>query len=131
MFDRYDINNGNNEFIERYDNEEYVVKDATRFYHEHFTMEENYDENFEVKTFEQAKELFEANGYAIRKVFFDKDKCPICGSQKISYCGSEIQNPYLFYRCICDDCNTTYDEYYELVYAGLENIIRGDRNENI
>ena len=61
MFDRYDINNGNNEFIERYDNEEYVIKDATRFYHEHFTMEENYDETYEVKTFEQAKELFEAN----------------------------------------------------------------------
>lgn len=64
------------------------------------------------------------------KKYYDSGKCPICGSEQITYYGSEISNPYLFYRCCCDDCNTTFDEYYELVYAGLENIIRGDKNEN-
>ena len=44
--------------------------------------------------------------------YYDENKCPICNSQKITYCGSEIQNPYLFYRCICDKCNTTFDMYY-------------------
>lgn len=127
MFERYDIYDGNDELIDRYDNEESVITDATRFYHEHFDMDEDYDKNFEIKTFEEAKALFEGHEYEIRKVFHDKDKCPICGSKKITYLGSEIQNPYFFYRCICDECNTTYDEYYELVYAGLESIIRGDK----
>lgn len=62
-----------------------------------------------------------------QKQYYDSGKCPACGSMQISYSGSEIENPYLFYRCICDDCDTTFDEYYELIYSGLENIIRGKK----
>ena len=56
--------------------------------------------------------------------YYDSGKCPVCGSEQITYYGSEIENPYLFYRCCCDICNTTFDEYYELVYS-----IRGDKDE--
>ena len=55
-------------------------------------MEENYDEKFEVKTFEQAKELFEANGYGIKKIYHKQGKCPVCGSEEITYDGSAIQH---------------------------------------
>lgn len=61
--------------------------------------------------------------------YYDKGKCPVCGSENISYDGDNRNGDYIYYRCICDECNTTFDEYYELVYAGLENIIRGDKND--
>ena len=92
-------------------------------------MEENYDEKFEVKTFEQAKELFEANGYGIKKIYHKQGKCPVCGSEEITYDGSEIDGQYMYYKCCCDKCNSTFDEFYELVYANIENIIRGDKND--
>lgn len=126
MFKRIDYCD-NDKVIDKYCNEEEVIKDATRFYHEHFTMEEDYDEKFEIKTFEQAKELFEGNGYLIEKMFIDSGKCPVCGSEQITYDGSEIDGQYMYYKCCCDKCNATFNEFYELVYAGMENIIRGDK----
>ena len=71
-------------------------------------------------------DLMIKENFMAEEKYYDENKCPICNSQKITYCGSEIQNPYLFYRCICDKCNTTFDMYYELIYAGIENIIRGN-----
>ena len=53
--------------------------------------------------------------------------CPICGSEQITYDGSEIDGQYMYYKCCCDKCNATFNEFYELVYAGMENIIRGDK----
>lgn len=61
--------------------------------------------------------------------YYDKGKCPVCGSENISYDGDNRNSDYIYYRGICNDCNTTFDEYYELIYAGLENIIRGDKDE--
>ncbi len=43
-----------------------VINVATRFYHEHFNQEDDYDENWEVKTFQQALEFWECNGCEIR-----------------------------------------------------------------
>ena len=121
MYERYDNENEHLSLTETYEHE--VIEDATRFYHEHFTMDDDYDEKFEVTTFEQAKDFWQANGYDIRKNFQEQQgQCPICKSKNITYLGSEIQNPYLFYRGICDKCKTTFDEYYELVFAGMENV---------
>jgi hypothetical protein len=58
--------------------------------------------------------------------YYEKGKCPVCYSENISYDGSERNGDYIYYRGMCNKCNATFDEYYELIYAGMEDIIRGD-----
>ncbi|MBR1775959.1 hypothetical protein IJ750_02655 [bacterium] len=121
MYERIDYED-NNERIEEYDNKDDVTKDATRFYHEHFYQDEDYDEDFEVKTFEQALDFWDANGYEIR-IKHEEGVCPACGSQNITYDGSEIDGNSMYYKCICDDCDTTFNECYNLVFVEHNNII--------
>lgn len=66
-------------------------------------------------------------GVKMSKEYYEQGECPVCKSQKITYDGSEIDGQYLYYKCCCDDCNATYNEFYELIYAGIENIVRGDK----
>ena len=125
MYERYDIENEHISLTDTYVNEQDVINDATRFYHEHFSIDNDYDENFEVTTFEQAEDFWLANGYDIRKNFqAEQGKCPVCGNKEITYYESERDGEYMFYKCSCNKCNATFDEYYELVFAGMENIAK-------
>ena len=66
VYKRFDYINHSKESDMTYIGQKAVIDDATRFYHEHFNQEDDYDENLEIKTFEQALEFWECNGYEIR-----------------------------------------------------------------
>lgn len=55
-----------NEKVEdHYETTEDIIKCANEFYHDTFSMDEDYDENYEVKTIEDAIELYEGSGFSI------------------------------------------------------------------
>ena len=62
---RIDAECEDNEITDRYNGIAELVDEATRYYHEHFNMNEDYEDNFEVLTYSQALEFWEANGYEI------------------------------------------------------------------
>lgn len=68
-----------------------------------------------------------STGMTEENKYYEQGKCPICGSEQITYDSSEIDGQYMYYKCCCDKCNATFNEFYELIYAGMENIIRGDK----
>lgn len=125
MYKRIDVEDETNEFIDEYVTKEDVVLDATRYYHEHFTMDDDYNKDFEVKTYEQAISFWEANGYKIEADVQDDYQCPVCHSKNIECYGSEIDGLLLYYRYYCNDCHATFDGNYELSFTGYDNIVKG------
>ena len=117
IFKRFD----NGELIDEYNTIEDVITDANRFYYEQFSNQPDYDDNFEVKTTKQAIDLFEANGYEVQ-VVQTQGHCPVCGSQNITYNGSDIESYSYWYKCDCDDCNAYFEETYSLEFVGFDNI---------
>ena len=51
--------------------------------------------------------------------------CPKCKSDNISYIGPELDDSLLWYEANCNDCETEFDELYELKY--LESEITGEK----
>lgn len=68
MYQRIDYLADSDNLVETYQTKEDLIADATRFYHEHFNLDEDYNENFEVKTYEQALDFWQANGYSISEL---------------------------------------------------------------
>ena len=122
MYERINYEDETDESIDEYETKEDVINDATRYYHEYFYQDEDYDEDFEVKTYEQALDFWESNGYEIR-IKHQAGICPKCGGANITYDGSDIDGECMYYKCICDNCNTTFNECYNLVFTGHNNII--------
>jgi len=54
--------------VDTYATKTEVIRDATRYYHEHFDNDEDYNEDFAVGSFKHALEFWEANGYSINKL---------------------------------------------------------------
>lgn len=127
MYKRIDVEDETNEYVEEYLTKLQVIDDATRYYHEHFTMDDDYDKDFEVKTYEQAINFWEANGYRIEEEQPDDYQCPVCFSKNIECYGSEIDGLLLSYRYYCNNCNATFDGNYELNFTGYDNILK-DKN---
>ena len=98
MYIRIDVEDETAEYIEDYKTAKDVIDDATRYYHEHFTQDEDYDEDFEVKTFEQAKDFWSANGYNIKELSNKDYVCPVCDSENVECMGSEISGLLLSYH---------------------------------
>lgn len=71
VYKRYDFINSETESTETYKNKQAVIDDATRFYHEHFNQEDDYDETWAAKTYQEALEFWECNGYEIRWGVFE------------------------------------------------------------
>ncbi|MBD5403066.1 hypothetical protein HDR58_09795 [bacterium] len=44
------------------------IVDANEYYHEHCTLDDDYDTNYTIATFEEAKRLFEIEDYTIKIV---------------------------------------------------------------
>ena len=65
IYGRYDYINSETEPDITYLNKTAVILDATRFYHEHFKQDDDYDENFEIKSFKEAVEFWDCNGFEI------------------------------------------------------------------
>ena len=125
MFIKIDADWVKNNYIDdytNYKNKEEVIADATKFYHEHFQQEDDYDKDFEVKTFEQAKEFWECNGYEVKERKGREYICPVCDSKNTDSSGSEIEGGYITYHYYCKDCGATYDEDFELVFSGFDNV---------
>lgn len=63
----------------------------------------------------------------------EEGKCPICGSNKIYFSGSDIDSAGLTYHAECEECGTTFCECYDLVFAGHWNIEdkEGNRYEDL
>jgi len=45
-----------------------------------------------------------------------KDKCPKCNSDNLNYYDTEIQDNFIIYTIICDDCDLEFQEEYKLIY---------------
>jgi len=127
MYKRIDVEDETNEFIDEYLTKEEVILDAIRFYHEHFNKDEDYNKDFEVKTYEQAISFWDANGYQIVVEIPDDYQCPVCHSKNIECCGSEIDGSLLYYHYNCNNCKATFDGNYELSFTGYDNIVK-DKN---
>ena len=63
IYIRYD--RVNNEVVEHYDRAEDIIKSADEFYHDTFKNEDSYDENLDIKTIEEAIELYEGSAFEI------------------------------------------------------------------
>lgn len=126
MYKRIDIEEETNECIEEYETITEVIDDANRYYHEHFTMDDDYNEDFEVKSFKRALDFWRANGYAIINALPNKEQCPLCNSANIKCLGSEIDGGSLSYRYICNDCKATFEGYYELNFKGFCDITNSE-----
>ena len=46
--------------------------------------------------------------------------CPKCKSDNIHYEGPEFDDAFLWYKGYCEDCETEFDELYELTYIKSE-----------
>ena len=124
MYIRIDVEDETAEYIEDYKTAKDVIDDATRYYHEHFTQDEDYDEDFEVKTFEQAKDFWSANGYNIKELSNKDYVCPVCDSENVECMGSEISGLLLSYHYFCQNCKASYDRDYNLVFNGYSDITK-------
>lgn len=47
----------------------------------------------------------------------EEGRCPECGSDEVSYTGSQIDGSSLGYDVVCDKCSTRFTEWYDLVYS--------------
>ena len=65
MYIKINYEDKTDESCEEYLTEDDVINDATRYYHEYFFKDDDYDINFKIETFEQALKFWEANGYKI------------------------------------------------------------------
>lgn len=45
MYKRIDVEDETNEYVEEYLTKLQVIDDATRYYHEHFTIDDDYDKD--------------------------------------------------------------------------------------
>lgn len=52
----------------------------------------------------------------------ERGVCPVCGSEQITYCESDIDGDTIWYKCVCDQCDSTFNECYNLIYVGMEEI---------
>ena len=59
IYGRFDYINNETETDITYLNKTAVILDATRFYHEHFKQDDDYDEKFEIKSFKKAVEFWD------------------------------------------------------------------------
>jgi transcription elongation factor Elf1 len=59
----------------------------------------------------------------------EQNVCPICGSENISYSCGEIDETGVTYECECSYCGASFNECYDLVFAGNWNITDKDGNE--
>lgn len=49
--------------------------------------------------------------------------CPHCQSENIEYGDLEIEMPTgIYYKAQCSDCGTTFNEWYDVNFAGHYNI---------
>ena len=55
--------------------------------------------------------------------------CPICGSPNITFDEFNRDVETGCYKCICDDCNTTWNEVISMKFMYVEDIIDTDGNE--
>lgn len=55
--------------------------------------------------------------------------CPICGSSKVNYDGSELNGDVMSYSCFCKDCETNWSEDFSLVFCGISNVYDKDGNQ--
>ena len=45
--------------------------------------------------------------------------CPACGSKDIDWQGSEVDGDQLYYMATCEDCEYSWREWHNLIFAGI------------
>lgn len=55
----------------------------------------------------------------------EQGKCPICGSEEITYEVIEVADNSVYYPAMCDNCHATWKEYYNLEFSGHYDIEKG------
>jgi len=66
------------------------------------------------KQSDSAVKFFEEQSEEIAKC--DRGKCPICGSEKLSYESYAVDDDWLIYNTYCRKCGEFSKEYYKLKY---------------
>lgn len=56
--------------------------------------------------------------------------CPVCGDVDIDYLGTDFDSPFIFYNCVCRQCEAQFVEVYKMEYDGF-NMDDEDGNEHL
>ena len=64
----------------------------------------------------------------MKKLIVKECTCPVCGSSKVNYDGSELNVDVMSYSCFCKDCGANWSEDFSLVFCGISNVY--DKNGN-
>lgn len=67
MFLLVDMNEPMPEVISVFQTEQEAITEANQFYHDTFNMEDDYDEDFQLYSVEEANELYRGSNYEIFK----------------------------------------------------------------
>ena len=62
----------------------------------------------------------------IRQKFNKECTCPLCGSHEVTFDGFEQDVETGWYRCICDKCDTTWNEVVSMKFMFVDDIIDKD-----
>ena len=54
--------------------------------------------------------------------------CPVCGSHKVDYGDSELNDDIMSYYCDCRNCGTYWKEDFALTFCGLSGIYDSEHN---
>lgn len=65
----------------------------------------------------------------MKKLIVKECTCPVCGSSMVSYGSSDVEDDILSYPCKCDDCGTTWNEDFSLVFCGISQVYDKDGKE--
>lgn len=60
------------------------------------------------------------------KLTAKKGICPVCKSEQVTYYDSEVRDEFITCECQCDECDATWNEDYNLVFAGVSRVCSKD-----
>ena len=64
-----------------------------------------------------------------KQKFNEECRCPICGSDKVTFDEFNQDVETGWYKCICDECDTTWNEVVSMKFMYVDDIIDTDGNE--
>lgn len=63
------------------------------------------------------------------KLIVKECTCPVCGSSKVDYGGSEHNEDVISYYCTCKDCDAEWNEDFVLTFCGISKVYDKDGNK--
>lgn len=64
-----------------------------------------------------------------KKLIVRECTCPICGSSKVDYGDSEVNDDIMSYHCVCEYCDAQWYEDFALTFCGISKVYDKDGNK--